>query len=148
MSIDMDATQLQNSVNSYNSITYNADNKLVVRDFILAQKGIIKLTVNTPVASVFFTLRPTIFDGDVSYTYKTFEGSASLTFDLTAIGGTGFNQIIVSLCVYGDDVRFISTILPIIDYYTKTQINNNFYTKTEVDNAIQTAIGNVLNGEF
>ena len=148
VSVDMDLSQMQNSVNSYNSITYNADNKLVVRDFILAQKGIIKLTVNTPASSVFFTLRPTLWGGDVSYTYKTFEGSASLTFDLTLIGGTGFNQIIVSLCVYGDDVRFISTILPIIDYYTKTQVDNNFYTKTEVDNAINNAIGNVLNGDF
>lgn len=43
---------------------------------------------------------------------------------------------------------FVIFINPMLNYYTKTQIDNNFYTKTEVDNKINAAIGNVLNGDF
>ena len=113
VSIDMDLSQMQNSVNSYNSITYNADNVSTVSDFILAQEGTIKLTINTPVSSIYMTLRPSLFDGDTSNTYRTFEGYCSLSFDLTSIGGTTFNQIFVSLIAHGDNVYFDSTILPV-----------------------------------
>lgn len=113
VSIDMDLSQMQNSVNSYNSITYNANNVSTVSDFILAQEGTIKLTINTPVSSIYMTLRPSLFDGDTSNTYRTFEGYCSLSFDLTSIGGTTFNQIFVSLIAHGDNVYFDSTILPV-----------------------------------
>ena len=148
-SISVDALKLQQAVNGDSSIPYTGDNKLVVRDFILAQKGIIKLTINTPVGSLYMTLRPSLWKDDINHSYN-FEGSLLIETDLTAIGGTGFNQILVRGVAWDNntDVYFRPTILPIIDYYTKTQIDNNFYTKTEVDNAINNAIGNVLNGDF
>ena len=113
VSIDMDTTQLQQSINSFNAIEYTADNKLVVRDFILAQEGTIKLTINTPVGTSCMNLRPSSwkFEGDV-YSYN-FEGSDTFPFDLTSIGGAAFNQIIVSLVYEADTVSLISTILPV-----------------------------------
>ena len=113
VSINMDTTQLQQSINSFNPIEYTADNVSTVRDFILAQEGTIKLTINTPVGTVCMALKPSFwkFEGDV-YSYN-FEGSDTLPFDLTSIGGTAFNQIIVSLIYEADTVNLISTILPV-----------------------------------
>ena len=113
VSINMDTTQLQQSINSFNPIEYTADNVSTVRDFILAQEGTIKLTINTPVGTVCMTLEPSFWklEGDV-YSYN-FEGSDTLPFDLTSIGGTAFNQIIVSLIYEADTVNLISTILPV-----------------------------------
>ena len=113
VSIDMDTTQLQQSINSFNPIEYTADNVSTVRDFILAQEGTIKLTINTPVGTARMDLRPSLwkFEGDV-YSYN-FEGSDTFPFDLTSIGGTAFNQIIVSLIYEADTVNLISTILPV-----------------------------------
>ena len=113
VSIDMDTTQLQQSINSFNSIEYTADNMSTVRDFILAQEGTIKLTINTPMGTVCMTLEPSFWKReDNIYTYN-FKGSDTLPFDLTSIGGAGFNQIIVSLCKDADAVFLISTILPV-----------------------------------
>ena len=113
VSINMDTTQLQQSINSFNPIEYTADNVSTVRDFILAQEGTIKLTINTPVGTARMNLRPSLwkFEGDV-YSYN-FEGSDTFPFDLTSIGGTAFNQIIVSLIYEADTVNLISTILPV-----------------------------------
>ena len=113
VSINMDTTQLQQSINSFNPIEYTADNVSTVRDFLLAQEGTIKLTINTPMGTVCMTLEPSFwkFEGDV-YLYN-FEGSDTLPFDLTSIGGTAFNQIIVSLVYEADTVNLISTILPV-----------------------------------
>ena len=149
VSIDMDLSQLQQAVNGYSPISYTGDDKLNVRSFILAQKGIIKLTVNTPAGSLYMTLRPSLWKDDINHSYN-FEGSLLIETNLTAIGGTGFNQILVRGIAWdtNNNVNFRTTILPIIDYYTETQIDNNFYTKTEVDNKINAAIGNVLNGDF
>lgn len=113
VSINMDTTQLQQSINSFNPIEYTADNKLVVRDFILAQEGTIKLTINTPVGTVRMNLRPSLWKFEVDVYSYNFEGSDTFPFDLTSIGGTAFNQIIVSLIYEADTVNLISTILPV-----------------------------------
>lgn len=113
VSINMDTTQLQQSINSFNPIEYTADNVSTVRDFILAQEGTIKLTINTPVGTVCMALEPSFWKLDNgTYSYN-FEGSDTLPFDLTSIGGTGFNQIIVSLVAEESTVGLISTILPV-----------------------------------
>ena len=113
VSINMDTTQLQQSINSFNPIEYTADNVSTVRDFLLAQEGTIKLTINTPVGTSCMNLKPSFWKFDNgTYSYN-FEGSDTLPFDLTSIGGTTFNQIIVSLCENEGTVVFISTIIPV-----------------------------------
>lgn len=113
VSIDMDTTQLQQSINSFNTIEYTAANAPTVRDFILAQEGTIKLTINTPVGVSCMTLEPAFWKQEGNLYFYRFEGSDTLLFDLTSIGGAAFNQIIVSLCENEGTVGLISTILPV-----------------------------------
>ncbi len=116
VSVSMTAQQLSLSINSSGiSTPYTEENKAVVFDFIKAQKGVIRLTVNTPIGNLYMTLRPTLWKDDTVHSYN-FEGSLYLETDLSAIGGSSsFNQIIVRAICWDTDnsVSFRPTIIPI-----------------------------------
>lgn len=115
MAISITATlsDLQNAVNSFSNIIYNESDKAEINSFIKNQKGIIKLTIATPVGNLYMTLRPTLWKDDDAHSYN-FEGSLYIETDLSAIGGSTFNQIIVRAVTWDHgDVAFRPTIIPI-----------------------------------
>ena len=115
VSVSMTAEQLSQSINSGDvSINYTETDKSTVFDFIKAQKGIMRLTVNTPIGNLYMTLRPSLWKDDTNHSYN-FEGTLYLETDLSSIGGTGFNQIIVRAICWdtNNSVNFRPTIIPI-----------------------------------
>ena len=117
VSVSMTAEQLSQSINNSGvGISYTEENKTIVYDFIKAQKGIMRLTVNTPVGNLCMTLRPSLWKDDIHHSYN-FEGSLYIETDLSAIGAKYFNQIIVRAICWdtNNTVAFRPTIIPIGD---------------------------------
>lgn len=115
MAISITATldDLKNAVNSFSNIIYNESDKAEINSFIKNQKGIIKLTITTPVGNLCMTLRPTLWKDDDANSYN-FEGSLYIETNLSTIGGSTFNQIIVRAVAWdGGAVAFRPTIIPI-----------------------------------
>lgn len=115
VSITLTTEQLSQSINSGNvSINYTETDKSTIFDFIKAQNGIMKLTINTPIGALYMTLRPSLWKDDTNHSYN-FEGTLYLETDLSTIGGTSFNQIIVRAICWDTDnsVSFRPTIIPI-----------------------------------
>lgn len=117
VSVSMTAEQLSQSINNSGIEThYTEENKAVVFNFIKVQKGIMRLTVNTPVGNLYMFLRPSMWKDDTNHSYA-FEGNLYLETDLSAIGAKYFNQIIVRAICWDTDnsVSFRPTIIPIGD---------------------------------
>ena len=117
VSVSMTAEQLSLSINNSGIETkYTEENKAIVFDFIKAQCGIMRLTVNTPIGNLCMTLRPSLWKDDTNHSYD-FEGNLYLETDLSAIGAKYFNQIIVRAICWDTDnsVSFRPTIIPIGD---------------------------------
>ena len=115
VSITLTAEELSQSINSGNvSIAYTGTDKSTIYDFIKAQNGIMKLTINTPIGALYMTLRSSLWKDDTNHSYN-FEGTLYIETDLTTIGGTNFNQIIVRAICWDTDnsVVFRPTIIPI-----------------------------------
>lgn len=116
MAVSITATldDLKNAVNSISIISYSESNKEEIISFITNQKGIMKLTITTPVGNLYMTLRPSVWGYDGSPVYD-FEGSLILEKDLSAIGGSVVNQIIVRAICWDntEPVHFRPTIIPI-----------------------------------
>ena len=114
VSITLTAEELSQSINSSSVIHYTGTDKSTIFDFIKAQNGIMKLTINTPIGALCMTLRPSLWKDDINHSYN-FEGTLCVINDLSAIGGTNFNQIIVRAICWGTDnsVDFSPTIIPI-----------------------------------
>ena len=116
MAVSITATldDLKNAVNSISIIPYSESNKEEIISFIKNQKGIMKLTITTPVGNLYMTLRSSVWGYDNSPVYD-FEGSLLLEKDLSAIGGSVVNQIIVRAICWDntEPVHFRPTIIPI-----------------------------------
>lgn len=116
MAVSITATldDLKNAVNSFSYIPYSESNKEEIISFIKNQKGVMKLTMATPVGNLYMTLRPSLWRDDTNYSYN-FEGTLCLETDLSAIGGSTFNQIIVRAICWDNDstIHFRPTIIPI-----------------------------------
>ena len=114
VSITATLDDLKNAVNSVSYISYSESNKEEIISFITNQKGIMKLTITTPVGNLYMTLRPSVWGYDGSPVYD-FEGSLILEKDLSAIGGSVVNQIIVRAICWDntEPVHFRPTIIPI-----------------------------------
>ena len=114
VSITMTGQELAQSINSYASIDYTGTDKSTIFDFIKAQNGIMKLTLNTPMGALCMTLRPSLWKDDIYHTYS-FEGTSCIEVDLSTIGGTNYNQIIVHAVSHdtNNSVNFRPTIIPI-----------------------------------
>ena len=114
VSITLTAEELSQSINSPVSIAYTGTDKSTIFDFIKAQNGIMKLTINTPIGALCMTLRPSLWKDDIHHSYN-FEGTLYLETDLSTIGGTSFNQIIVRAICWdnSNSVDFRPTIIPI-----------------------------------
>ena len=116
MAVSITATldDLKNAVNSFSIIPYSESNKEEIISFIKNQKGIMKLTITTPVGNLYMTLRPSLWKDDTNHSYN-FEGSLYIETNLSAIGGSTFNQIIVRAICWDntDPVHFRPTIIPI-----------------------------------
>lgn len=116
MAVSITATldDLKNAVNSVSYIPYSESNKEEIISFITNQKGIMKLAITTPVGILYMTLRPSVWGYDGSPVYD-FEGSLILEKDLSAIGGSVVNQIIVRAICWNntEPVHFRPTIIPI-----------------------------------
>ena len=113
VSITATLDDLQNAVNSFSNIVYNESDNAEINSFIKNQKGIMKLTIATPVGNLYMTLRPTLWKDDDAHSYN-FEGSLYIETDLSAIGGSTFNQIIVRAVTWDSGaVSFRPTIIPI-----------------------------------
>lgn len=113
--VSMTTQQLSNAINKSGSGTnYTEEDKTIVFNFIKAQKGIMRLTVSTPIGRFYMTLRPTIWKDNVDPSYD-FEGSIYLQKDLSEIGANLFNQIIVRAICWDstNQVVFKPTIIPI-----------------------------------
>lgn len=117
VSVNMTVEQLSQSINNSGIEThYTEENKTIVFDFIKAQKGIMRLTVNTPIGNLYMTLRPSLWKDDINHSYN-FEGTLYIETDLSAIGAKYFNQIIVRAICWdtNNSVSFRPTIIPIGD---------------------------------
>lgn len=115
VSVSMTAEQLSQSINSGNvSIAYTGTDKSTISNFIKAQNGIMKLIINTPTGALYMTLRPSLWKDDTNHSYN-FEGTLYIETDLSTIGGTNFNQIIVRAICWdtNNSVVFRPTIIPI-----------------------------------
>lgn len=113
--VSMTTQQLSNAINKSGPGTnYTEEDKTIVFNFIKAQKGIMRLTVSTPIGRFYMTLRPAIWKDNVDPTYD-FEGSIYLQKDLSEIGANLFNQIIVRAICWDstNQVVFKPTIIPI-----------------------------------
>lgn len=114
-SITMTAEELAQSINSGNvSIAYTGTDKSTISNFIKAQNGIMKLIINTPMGALYMTLRSSLWKDETNHTYN-FEGTLYIETDLSTIGGTNFNQIIVRAICWdtNNSVVFRPTIIPI-----------------------------------
>ena len=117
VSVSMTAEQLSQSINNSGiGTSYTEENKIIVFNFIKAQKGIMRLTVSTPIGNLYMTLRPSLWKDDNNHSYN-FEGSLYIESDLSAIGAKYFNQIIVRAICWDSNqsVDFRPTIIPIGD---------------------------------
>ena len=115
VSITLTEAELSQSINSGDaSVAYIETDKSTIFDFIKAQNGIMKLTINTPIGTLYMTLRPSLWKDDANHSYN-FEGTLYLEIDLSTIGGTSFNQVIVRAICWDTDnsVAFRPTIIPI-----------------------------------
>ena len=115
VSITLTAEELSQSINSGDvAIAYTGTDKSTIFDFIKAQNGIMKLTINTPIGALCMTLRPSLWKDDTNHSYN-FEGTLYIETDLSTIGGTSFNQIIVRALCWdtNNSVHFRPTIIPI-----------------------------------
>lgn len=114
VSITLTAEKLSQSINSYSVIAYTETDKSTIFDFIKAQNGIMKLTINAPIGALSMILRPSLWKDDINHSYN-FEGTLCAQTDLSAIGGTNFNQIIVRAICWdtNNSVEFRPTIIPI-----------------------------------
>lgn len=97
----------------YATVDYKGEDKLLISNFIKAQKGIIKLKCITPLGNLGLTLRPSLTESKFN-TYG-FEGSSLLEVNLTSVGGSSFNQLIVRAVTWEEisSIDFRVTILPI-----------------------------------
>ena len=117
VSVSMTAEQLSQSINNSGiGTSYTEENKIIVFNFIKAQKGIMRLKINTPIGNLYMTLRPSLWKDDNNHSYN-FEGSLYIESDLSAIGAKYFNQIIVRAICWDNNqsIDFRPTIIPIGD---------------------------------
>lgn len=103
---------LKEAINNYSNIWVDDTNGL--KDFIIAQQGKIKLTVNTLIGSLYMTLYPTLWKDDTNGSYN-YQGSLYIEQDLSAIGGSDYNQIVVRAIAWDNSkyVAFRPTIIPV-----------------------------------
>lgn len=103
---------LKEAINNYSNIWVDDTNGL--KDFIIAQKGKIKLTVNTLIGALYMTLYPTLWKDDTNGSYN-YQGSLYIEQDLSAIGGSDYNQIVVRAIAWDNSkhIAFRPTIIPV-----------------------------------
>ena len=126
--------------NSYDNLEGPSDEATSIKNFINAQKGKIKLTVNTPVGNLGLNLYPTLFDDSI-YDSRNFEGSDLIEVDLSSIGGSKtLNQIIVRgvSWINQDYIRFSITIIPIQNGEVSQEEFEKLVKQTPTDIAFDT----------
>lgn len=103
---------LKEAINNYSNIWVDDTNGL--KDFIIAQQGKIKLTVNTLIGALYMTLYPTLWKDDTNGSYN-YQGSLYIEQDLSAIGGSDYNQIVVRAIAWDNSkhIAFRPTIIPV-----------------------------------
>jgi hypothetical protein len=103
---------LKEAINNYSNIWVDDTNGL--KDFIIAQQGKIKLTINTLIGALYMTLYPTLWKDDTNGSYN-YQGSLYIEQDLSAIGGSDYNQIVVRAIAWDNSkyVAFRPTIIPV-----------------------------------
>lgn len=103
---------LKEAINNYSNIWVDDTNGL--RDFIIGQQGKIKLTVNTLIGALYMTLYPTLWKDDTYGSYN-YQGSLYIEQDLSAIGGSDYNQIVVRAIAWDNNkyIAFRPTIIPV-----------------------------------
>lgn len=103
---------MKEAINNYSNIWVDDTNGL--KDFIIAQQGKIKLTVNTLIGALYMTLYPTLWKDDTNGSYN-YQGSLYIEQDLSAIGGSDYNQIVVRAIAWDNSkhIAFRPTIIPV-----------------------------------
>lgn len=103
---------LKEAINNYSNIWVDDTNGL--KNFIIGQQGKIKLTVNTLIGALYMTLYPTLWKDDINGSYN-YQGSLYIEQDLSAIGGSDYNQIVVRAIAWDNSkhIAFRPTIIPV-----------------------------------
>ena len=117
---------LKEAINNYSNIWVDDTNGL--KDFIIAQQGKIKLTVNTLIGALYMTLYPTLWKDDTNGSYN-YQGSLYIEQDLSAIGGSDYNQIVVRAIAWDNSkhIAFRPTIIPVEKQISGGKYSNHLH---------------------
>ena len=107
---------MKNAVNSFEIVELSGTTAKTYRDFIIAQKGIFKATITTPLGGLGITMYPSLWKDESSNAYN-FEGVITIEGNLSAIGASDtLNQVICRAVAFSDEADAMSfrySILPI-----------------------------------
>lgn len=117
---------LKEAINNYSNIWVDDTNGL--KNFIIAQQGKIKLTVNTLIGALYMTLYPTLWKDDTNGSYN-YQGSLYIEQDLSAIGGSDYNQIVVRAIAWDNSkhIAFRPTIIPVEKQSSGGEYSNHLH---------------------